>query len=1025
MSVDRPFEYRILGPFEVIDATGEQVDLTPMQRTILARLLIDRGQVVSTDRLMDDFWADSGTRSKLRFHISKLRQALDPEKSVRTKQPGYLIDIEPAQLDAARFAAMVDDAGEFLDRDPVRAAKMLRTALALWHGEALVDFAYLDWAIAAARPLEERRLVALEDRIQADIALGEHRAVVSELQGLVEVLPARERLWQQLMLSLYRSDRQVDAIRAGRRATATLGEGFGIDPGSELTALEERILQQDPELDAGVVPERTRYLLPADTSSFVGRAEEHQQIATRLRQARMVVLTGVGGIGKTRLALSAARTLTDDYANGVAFVGLEHVREPEVAAAEIARSLDIKEDVSRSHIERICDHLRDSEALLFIDNCEHLAEPVASVCSAVLGCAKSVSILATSRIDLGVEGEQLINVPPLSLPKVETEAGDVLRGGFDAIELFALRARSVRPDFTLSDENVDTVVSICHRLDGLPLAIELAAKWLNVLSLSEIDDRLVDSLDLLTRGRRTAPERHHTMRAAIEWSYNMLNEQQRSLLTRASVFRGSFGYRAAAGVCSGDGIDQGDVLDLIASLAEASLFVVEGSESVRYRLMETIRQFSSELLEAENSTERFRSLHADYFAELAEREEQHLGRPGEQDALSRLEADHDNLRAAHDRSLDADPESAARIGAALCWFWLNHGYHREARTRITSSLDASRDDPSRWRAELMGSLIYLETLSGNLDEARRHNDQLRTEAEVLDEHEPYGLYFQRLGEILWAEMRRREAFQAFEEAEEHFRAIGHRELMLTYVNLGAASVAMGETSRARDIADLLEDLGADLFQLHVSALADEIRARAFLFDGAADQAVELATGAATAFADLGLRHNEAISRTTIGRAAIYASDYARARKELETAIESHTALGDELNRARARTELARLAITEGDLADAMALLRDSLSVVAKAGYSTEIAMNAIVASELAFAENDFDRGQSLLHGAMGLLEENDAPLPAPLTGRIATMIEAAEAASGEAEFITERRGTPMTLHELIDAMDTYSAAGRR
>jgi len=648
---ERNLSYRILGPFSVLRSSGEEVRLPPMQQMLLARLIVADNNVVSTDALIDSLWGSqppSGGKRTLAYHVSKLREALHPDESVVTESSGYRLEVTEEQVDARWFEALAREGGLSVDSNPIVAARVLRKALALWHGEALIDFAYEDFARLESERLATLRVDAVEHRISADIEVGEHSAVVSELQGLVHDHPYREGLWKLLMLSLYRSDRQAEALRAARDARDALAE-IGVEPSVGLVELEEQILQQDPKLDPAPASRQTKYVLPADRSAFVGRATELATIDRFIGSSRLVTLTGMGGIGKTRLALAAARGLRSRFDNGAALVALEDVTSPvsrtqsanqpmdgsatddeaellrvaDTVASEIGLALGIKEKRRGSRLEQICESLKSNEMLLLLDNCEHLIDGVALAVSKILDAAPGVSIIATSRKHLDVSSEQLLEVAPLATPPEASIEVDVARE-YDALRFFESRARMVSPDFTVTRGSLGPVLEICRTLEGLPLAIELTVKLLKARSVEQIRDELNQhGLAALERGSRDFPSRHQTMGAVIGWSYGMLaTDQQRALLERLSIFRGSFDYRAVLSICADDVVSSREVLDMMADLVEASLVISQGTEAVRYRLHGLIRQFGLDSLEQKGQLAQLHEKHAVYFVDRAEQEQQ-------------------------------------------------------------------------------------------------------------------------------------------------------------------------------------------------------------------------------------------------------------------------------------------------------------------------------------------------------------------------------------------------------------------
>ena len=447
------------------------------------------------------------------------------------------------------------------------AADRLRAALALWRGPAFADVR--DGGVVAdeARRLEELRLVALEERIDAELSLGRHASLVAELERLVAEEPLRERLWRQLVLALYHSQRQAEALAAYNRARTLLSESFGLDPGEELRALERAVLRQELAPASSAVE---RHNLPAPLTSFVGREHELDEIAGLLRAHRLVTLTGVGGAGKTRLALEAATRQIGAWAGGVWLVDLTAHADPRTTPSAVAGVLGVRERPDVSALEGLVERLRDEELLILLDNCEHLATACGELVHDVLRASPSVRVLATSRISLGAPGEVDYAVDPLPTPTDDLPRDEVAR--FASVRLFLERGRALRRDLAATESEMATVARICRELDGLPLAIELAAARAKSLSVDDIAGRLDDRFRFLRSWRRLAEPRHQTLRATIDWSYELLEESERELLAALSVFAGGFALDSVAAICADVDLARAD--ELVSRLVESSLVVV-------------------------------------------------------------------------------------------------------------------------------------------------------------------------------------------------------------------------------------------------------------------------------------------------------------------------------------------------------------------------------------------------------------------------------------------------------------------
>jgi predicted ATPase/class 3 adenylate cyclase len=464
--------------------------------------------------------------------------------------------------------------------------------------------------------------------------------------------------------------------------------------------------------------------LPVQLTSFVGRDHELNQVRTLVEESRLVTLTGAGGSGKTRLALQVAAELLDGSGDGVWFVDLAPLADPDLVAESMATAIGVREEPGRPVAETLIDALRESRLLVVLDNCEHLIDTCAKLTDAILRGCPGVNVLATSREPLGLDGEAVFRVPSLSLPPAGTTTLDQSEAlGFEAVQLFVDRARSHILDFTLDDTNAAQVVSLCGQLDGIPLAIELAAARLRSLSVADIEGHLGDRFRLLTGGSRIALPRQQTLRALIDWSYELFNYRDRDVFDRLAVFAGTFDLHAAQEVCATENVESFEVIDAISSLVDKSMVQADPSENtVRYRLFETIRQYAAERLgEDQERMDSTNARHAEVFLALAEVGASHLHGPDQAEWLARLETEHGNLRAAmayllgeHDRS-----DKALRLGVALQWFWYRRGYLSEGLNQLSEAFERlGPNEANMLRARGLAALGELHLARGGVSSAR-------------------------------------------------------------------------------------------------------------------------------------------------------------------------------------------------------------------------------------------------------------------------------------------------------------------
>ncbi|MEU1120057.1 MULTISPECIES: BTAD domain-containing putative transcriptional regulator [unclassified Streptomyces] len=796
--------FGVLGPLAVWDGEGEPVRVPETKvRALLADLLVHEGRPVSADRLIDDLWGDAppgNPANALQAKVSQLRRVLGRDRVVH-QAPGYRLRIDAAagagvtgdevagdEVDADRFRALADAARA--EGDPALRAQLLTQALRLWRGPAYADLADEAFVRGAADRLEEQRLAVLEEQAEARLAAGDHTLLTGELADLVARYPLRERLRAVQVRALYLAGRQSEALASYAELRGRLADELGLDPGPELAALYGAILRQDPELASGaplLAPEggvagtpstlrapstlhtpstlRTpstpgtatttapppRTNLPAQLTDLVGREAAVTEVVGLLGTARLVTLTGPGGVGKTRLALEAAArqagagspagqtgarsparpteaatparqaaaecpaeqtgagTPAHTGAGGPPQTGAEHPypdgvwlvelagRRGESGVADLAQAvttaLGLRDDTgpvpapavpgpdpaptpAPSTPDRLAATLRDRRMLLVLDNCEQVVEQAAELTDMLLRAAPGLRVLATSQEPLGLTGEAVFLVEPLH--------------DADAVALFTARAAAAAPKFRVGDAADEAAVAeICRRLDGIPLALELAATRVRALGVRELADRIGDRFRLLSSaGRRGAPARQQTLRAMIDWSWELLTAPERIVLRRLAVHRDGCTLEAAEAVCAGDGVEGEEVLDLVTRLVDRSLVVMApgpAGTAPRYRLLESVAAYAMERLREAGDLDGVRDRHLRHYLDLAERAEPRLRDGGQSVWLRRLDAEAANLRGALDEAVRAPaPGEAARLATALTWWWLLRGHLTEARRSLSA-----------------------------------------------------------------------------------------------------------------------------------------------------------------------------------------------------------------------------------------------------------------------------------------------------------------------------------------------------
>ena len=781
------WQLRLLGPLEVV-FENSTIDVGgPRQRALLAFLALNANRVVPRERIIDALWGEQPprtARNSLQVAVHELRRAF-PAERVQTHGGGYRLELDVEELDLDRFTRLVERART---EDPGRAGATLREALDLHRGVPLADVPDAPFVPIERTRIEELRLLAVERRVDADLAMHLHHDLVPELEALAAENPYRERFRAQLMLALYRSGRQADALEAFRAARAVLVEELGLEPSPELQELHAAVLRHDSELGLGATSPPTTNV-PAPARPLVGRELELAAITALLRvpDTRLVTLTGTGGTGKTRLALEVAHQLLDDFDRRVLLVDLAPLRDPALVGPTTGRVLGIR-DVDDELVPRIESAIGDSDTLLVFDNFEHVLDAAAFV-SELLARTPRIRALATSREPLRIAAEQEYRVSPLELPAADASLAASSRS--DAVALFVARAQTAQREFSLTAENAAAVVGICRALDGLPLALELAAPRVRVLSPAALLTRLENRLGVLEGGERDLPDRQRTLRAAIDWSYELLESPERTLLARLSVFAGGWTIEAAEGVCDAD-------LASLASLLEKSLVRSTPSPGEpRFSMLETIREYALGRLSDAEEIESVRDRHAAYFATLAEGLEPALHTAP---ALDEAEREHDNVRAALTHALS---RRDATLALRLCSFarlWYVRGYLIEGREWIEKSLSLD-DGAPRERARVLYWSATLRWTSGEhelaIEQAReslrlgRAVDDERTQVHALT---ALGLAHLGAGDLL--ESRR---FHA--ESLELARKLGHeRSIANSLSNIADIEATLGHHDVAETLA---------------------------------------------------------------------------------------------------------------------------------------------------------------------------------------------------------------------------------
>jgi predicted ATPase/DNA-binding SARP family transcriptional activator len=801
-------DFRLLGPLAAL-ADGEPIDLgPPQQRALLAQLLLRANEAVPVEELVDALWPEDppgSARHAIQVYVSRLRGALGGPARIEARSRAYVLRAPPEDIDLMRFRQLVAEAQDFLAADDgARAAELLQEALGLWRGRALADLEGETGVREVALELEEERLGALELRLEADSRAGRDAAeLLPELEQLVAEYPAREEVHAHLMLTLHRSGRQADAIDAFGKARELLLNELGLEPGPRLRELEAAIRRDDPALTPAPPELSARLHLPAQANRFIGQQDDLQRILALISVdgKRLVTLTGAGGIGKTRLAIEVAERLAGRFEDGVWFADLSAIADPALVASAMARALGAAD--SSQPLEA---YLAEKHVLLVADNFEQVTSAASSL-EKLLSSAPGLTLLVTSRVPLRLPEEEEHNVTPLS----ESEA----------VQLFLARARAAARRLDLAAEDTEAVAEICAALDGLPLAIELAAATLTRFSLPELRTNLERRLDLLSGGPVDVPKRQQTIRATIEWSHDLLAAVERRLFARLSVFAGGWTADAAAEIL-------GASPETLLALRDAGLIHADGG---RFRMLVTIRDFAHEHVTAKQERA-LRGRHAAYFTRIAMEAEARFDEEGRSpESLDDFGRDYENFVAALGWTRDAgETELFARLAAALGMYWYSRGPFTEGRRWLESALPARLEDDHlvariayclgvicraqgdipqakdalerslplfrrsgdrALEAACLGDLGGVEIFLGEHEAARRHLSESRELARKLGKERMLAAIANLLGVLELMDDRLAEAEAAFEESVAAARHLGdHEKVAIPLMNLGLVALRL-------------------------------------------------------------------------------------------------------------------------------------------------------------------------------------------------------------------------------------------
>ncbi len=1084
-------QIRLFGPLEVC---LEGVPIPPLRprklQWLIALLLLRHPRPLERTWLAATLWPDSDPEHalfSLRQSLLSLRRALGTaahhliSPSART----LALDLQDVWIDLLEFDFAAAQS------DPT----CLESATALYRGP-LLEGCHEEWVLPERQRREHQFLNALEQLAEAALQAGQSEAAVSYLRRVIEIEPLRESVHRRLMQAYAQSGEVAAATQVYRQLRLRLHEQLQSQPDAQTLALYEELQREARERATASAPARgevgspspapTRTNLPVALSSFIGRTQEIARIEAMLhlpalpsRSAgfvearpervgrmslgagasalRLLTLTGAGGCGKTRLAIEVASRLLQDYSAGVWMVELAALTDEALVPQRVARALGVPEQTGKTPTQTLIAHLKTRRLLLVLDNCEHLVSSCAELTTTLLQQCPDLKVLATSRSPLNVEGEIVWRVPSLPVPDPSLLLANKDLGGlileYDACRLFVERAHRHRPDLQLSGTSIVSIARICARLDGIPLAIELAAARVRSLSVEQIEARLDPRLQVLRGGSRSTLPRHQTLRALIEWSWNLLDRAERLLLSRLSVFAGGWTLEAAEAVCAGEGVGyrvsgveempalrpaahpaDGDgmsstrpptphtphpeeVLDRLTSLVDKSLVMYEEREDTgRYRLLETVRQFAREKLQECGEEAELFTRHGEYFLTLAEEARQNLSGPEQAVWLDRLQVEYDNLRVALSRCCGTEAERGLRLAGALWRFWMIRGYLSEGLTRLMEALErpeASEATPARARA-LSGAASLISS-QGDHDRARMLLTESLTIQRRIGNRQGIASALGNLGDTARQQGDYAVARAYLEESLTVSRELGDRHgIAVSLLNLGAVAQCQGDNGSAwaynEESLAIFRDCGhrqgiaATLGNLGSAAddRGDHMSARTF-------QEESLAI-----FREIGDRQGIARTLHNLGNTVAHLGDYALARTYHEQGLAIRREIGARQGVALSLYNLGNVVSLLGDKAASQVHYTESLAICRDIGDQRGISDSLSGLATLAAADGSHERGALLWGAAEALREEIGSPLPPNSRESYdGAVSEARQELGTEAFMVAWAQGRAMSLEQAV------------
>ncbi|MCW3054423.1 MAG: hypothetical protein JWN14_3593 [Chthonomonadales bacterium] len=1043
-----PLKIRLLGPMQVRIHNRPIPHLKSRKILwLLALLVLRRDRPVERRWLAGTLWPDieeSRALSNLRGCLTQLRSALG-EQGKRVQSPSrhtLILNLEGAEVDIDLFAAAM------ASKHPAA----LQQAVAVYRGPLLEDCSE-DWAWQERNILEQDCLQALQMLADNALAAGDYLTAIGYYRRSIGLDPWGEVARRRLMEALAASGDRNAALQVYREYREALRSDPHATPDPETCALYERLRMEarrqadlkatPPATGAGgnpEIPAKVSGYLPHPLTDLIGREDERLEVAARLRGSRLVTLVGPGGIGKTRLALEVAAEGIEDtawYPDGVWLVALEALSEERLVVTQIASALGVREESGRSLLERLVEHLRPKRLLVVLDNCEHLLEASAQVVARLLRECAHVRILATSREALGMMGETVWSVPALAAPDpkhLPQGHATLLRvlSGYESVQLFVERAQEIQKTFVLTANNAWAVAQICAQLQGIPLAIELAAARVKALAVEQLAARLDDHLSLLTGGNRTALPRQQTLRATLDWSNRLLSGREQLLLQRLSVFAGGWSLEAAEAVCSGDGVEPWHVLDLLTSLVEKSLVVFlerEEGNGARYQMLEMVRQYAAESLQSQGDTETGKSRHRAYFLKLVEEARDHIDGPEDALWMARLDTELDNLRFTLEwQDAERCPvDSDLRLTGGLFSYWAVRGTYQEGLHYLKQALDRDTQYPRiRPRAVALTGAGILAFHQGDYAAARLlYEEALHIWRELGPKH-ALASTLGNLGNVVFFQGDYATALQLFTESMGQHQESGKRiGIACSLDALGAIRVKLGDYDSAnvhfRESHTIYSELGDQL------GLANSF---GNLGSIAADQddhvtAQTYFTECLALYRELGAKSGIAWTLNSLGSVAAAQQEYSRAQTLHEESLKLYREVGEKQGIALALCFLGRVALSQGDHALAQKLHQESLRLCSPMEYWEGVEENLLGLAAVLLALSQPAWAARLWGVSHALRERMGIPLALDGRAQYDQKVDLARSVLGEEAFTAHwEQGFTLSWEQALEFALAVEEAGK-